>query len=118
MTYRKMSYEQMQKRLDDMREEKAAAVERVQELEEKLKNRGRKTTIKQSDKLTPKGFGRTTHIQTSGTYFESKRWMKVGAVIILSLIALPLIYAIFVSIPLGVYLVFGFTFMFAGALPL
>lgn len=112
MTYRELTREQLLKQLDEIREEKAAATQRVLDLEAELNQKRNKTTISVEDED-----GRTNLVvrATEGSTISNvrvdrnlepkiahnpKSWMKIGAWAILAMIALP-------SLLGGVYVLTG-----------
>ena len=103
MTYRKLSYEQLQKQLDDMRVEKEAAVQRVLELKEELEQRknGADIRVEETNGRTKVSIHATSGASVSNVHVGTdyspkiaqnpKRWMKVGAWIILSMLFVPFV---------------------------
>lgn len=94
MTYRELSREQLEKMLDEMREEKAKATERVLELEHELKNGKKKPETKiEVEKASLKIVANNSvvsnvHVGT-GIHFEPKPWLKFASAAMLALIFVP-----------------------------
>lgn len=115
MTYRQLSYKQLQKQLDEMREEKEAAVQRALELKRELERQRNGSSVEMNEtKSRTKVSIRATDNSTVsdvrvGTEFgpkiahNPKRWMKIGAWVILAMIGLPVLFG-------GVYAIAGYTY--------
>lgn len=104
MTFRELTREQLQRQLDEMREEKAAAVERVLELQEELKRERNGTNVKVNDTKNKVTIRATDGSSVSNvfvgppTHVTVKPWIRIGATVICFAIFVPLLGVGFVAL--------------------
>jgi len=111
MIYREFSHEQLLKKLDEMREEKAAAIQRVLELEDELRQKKSGANLRANkNKAQTKKFTHDAPSVEPKIAHNPKDWMKVGAWIILGLIAMPALFGLF-NVIMGPAVSYKFLFL-------